>query len=231
MSTLTGRLDDNSQDGGDETPVWVELPVGFAPLPTDDIDQRMATAETVLAELAPEELRAAVGPVVGVLTYFLRDLAARNTLYCGVGRHRSAMDDSTVTSSLVVSLQRFWEERNPRLVLKDLLAAKLDAGDHGQSDLVDLDNGPVLFFETTRVMPTPQLPGQPPVPDGSTTRVFQLEALVPSADGTTMAAIEFSTPFESYGQGFRTMIVMMAASVSFTEPATTFRSISQVLSG
>jgi hypothetical protein len=226
MSALTGRLDPSHQDG-DETPVWVELPVGFAPLPTDDIDQRMATAEAVLAELAPEQLKGAVRPVVGALTYFLHDLAARNALYCGIGHHLSAVDGSTVTSSLVVSLQRFWEERNPRLVLKDLLQTKLDAGDRGQSDLVDLANGPVLFFETTLVMPTPQLPGLPPVPDGSTTRIFQLEALVPSADGTMMAAIEFSTPFESYGPEFRTM----AASVSFTEPAAKPRSISQVLNG
>jgi hypothetical protein len=230
MSALTGRLDPSHQDG-DETPVWVELPVGFAPLPTDDIDQRMATAETVLTELAPEQLKGTVRPVVGALTYFLHDLVARNALYCGIGHHLSAVDGSTVTSSLVVSLQRFWEERNPRLVLKDLLQTKLDAGDRGQSDLVDLANGPVLFFETTRVMPTPQLPGLPPVPDGSTTRIFQLEALVPSADGAMMAAIEFSTPFESYGPEFRTMIVTMAASVSFTEPTTGPRSISQVLNG
>jgi len=57
------------------------------------------------------------------------------------------------------------------------------------------------------------------------------ERLFPGRSRSSAAAIEFSTPFESYGQEFRTMIVMMAASVSFTEPATTSRSISQVLSG
>lgn len=48
--------------------------------------------------------------------------------------------------------------------------------------------------------------------------VFQLEAFVPSADGSRLVNIEFATPFESHGPEFRTMLVQVAMSVSFGPP-------------
>jgi hypothetical protein len=218
-----------------EDVVWVEVPTGFVALPLEDIGDRMANAETVVGELAPDELREVVGPLVGVLSEFLRDLVARRVVYCGIGRHLSALDSSVLTSSLVVSLQAFPEERNPRLVLKDLVRAKADAGERAQVDLVHVDDRPMLFAERVVDLPTPRFPGQPDVPPDSLTSVFQLEALVPSEDGTRLVGIEFSTPFAAHGPEFRTMVVTMAASVSFTEPAAppsdTVSAIGQALDG
>lgn len=56
------------------------------------------------------------------------------------------------------------------------------------------------------------------MPDGLTTKVFQLEALVPADDGAKLVSIELSTPFVEHGPEFRGMVVEMAASVSFTAP-------------
>ena len=198
--------------------IWAEIPTGYFPLPLEDIDTSMARAEEVLTELAPDEVRSAISPVVSTLTVLLQQLAARNTVYCGVGRHLSAVDGSVITSSLVLSHQTVGEKRNPRLVLKDLARKKADAGERGQADLVDVAGRPMFFFERTNMLPTPRLPGQPPVPEDSESPVFQLEAMVPSEDGSELVSIDFSTPMESHGPEFRAMVVQLAASVSFEPP-------------
>ncbi len=198
--------------------VWAEIPTGYFALPIDDIENSMARAEEVLTELAPDELRSAVAPVVSTLTVLLGELAARDTVYCGVGRHLSAVDGSVITSSLVLTLQEAGEKRNPRLVLKDLAKLKVEAGERGQADLVDVAGRPMFFFERTRMLPTPRMPGTPEVPEGELSPVFQLEAVVPSDDGTELVAIDFSTPMEAHGPEFRGMVVQLAASVSFEPP-------------
>jgi hypothetical protein len=229
MSSVSDQLD---AAAGAKNSIWVEIPTGYFALPLDDIAETMARSEAVLAEFVSAELKPALGPVVGVLTVFLEQLVARGVLYCGIGHHLSAIDGSVVTSSLTVSVQRFGaDKRNPRLVLKDLLRAKADAGEHGQADLVDVVGRRVLFFERTLDLPTPQLPGQPEVRAGSITPVFQLQAIVPAADGTAVVVIDFSTPMEAQGPQFREMLVLMAASVSFEPPAEDTPSISSRLDG
>jgi hypothetical protein len=42
---------------------------------------------------------------------------------------------------------------------------------------------------------------------------------VPADDGSKLATIELSTPFEAHGPEFRGMIVHLAASVAFEPPA------------
>jgi hypothetical protein len=154
-----------------------------------------------------------------VLSVFLAGLASCGTLYCGIGRHTSPSDGTIVTSSLVVSFREFEGTRNPRLVLNDLVQAKADAGERGKADLVDVLERPVLFFEHTRHLPSLRLYGQPEVAEDATSPVYQLEAMVPSADGGKLAVVELSTPFEVHGPEFRAMVVALAASVSFEPPA------------
>jgi hypothetical protein len=215
--------------------IWVELPPGYFPLPLDDIDNTLATAEANLRELAPQEQRPLLAAVVGTLGVLLEQLQERNAAYCGIGWH-TAEDGTVVPSSLVVSIQPFPHKRNPRLVIKDLVDARAQAGEHGHVDVVDLSRGPALFFESVLTLPRPQLPGQPPneQPDAE---VYQLQALVPSEDGRKLAAIDFTTPDIPHGPRFRAMMVLMADSVSFAAPpgseeaGETARSISQILGG
>jgi hypothetical protein len=215
MTEVSSALD----EGAGNIPVWVAIPPGYFPLPLADVDSRLAQAESILTGVADVAQQPVVHGFVGVLGVFLADLAARGTLYCGIGRHISPADESVVTSSLIVSLLEFPGARNPRLVLADLVRAKSGANERGQADLVDVLERPTLFFERTRQLPTPQLPGRPDVPGDAMSPVFQLEAFVPSSDGGKLAIIEFSTPAESHGPQFRAMIVEMAASVSFEPPA------------
>jgi hypothetical protein len=203
---------------------WIELPSGYFPLPMDNIETTLATAEANLTELAPEESRPLLSAVIGTFTVLLEQLQERNTAYCGLGWH-TAEDGAVVPSSLVISLQTFPERRNPRLVLKDLVEIRAEAGDHGQIDLVDLDPGPALFFESVLSLPRPRIPTGPATdatPADATAPqnadVYQLQALIPSADGTKLAAIDFSTPDIPHGPRFRAMMVLMANSVSFTAP-------------
>ncbi|WP_329067128.1 hypothetical protein [Amycolatopsis sp. NBC_01480] len=200
----------------EEIPLWVAVPPGYFPLPLHDVDAAMERAEAVLTDVGgPSPL---VSAVTGALSVLLSELGAAGSLYCGIGHHTSPADGSVVTSSLVVSLQEFEGTRNPRLVLADLVQARADAGQRGQVDLLDLADRPMLFVERTRQLPTPGFPGQPPVAEDATSPVFQLEAYVPADDGSKLAAIELSTPFEAHGPEFRGMIVQMAATVSFEPP-------------
>jgi hypothetical protein len=200
----------------DDNVLWARIPTGYVALPLDDTEACMSAARDFLHEMAPEDQKPLITAVTGAFTEFLGDLRDRNTAYCGLGFH-VAPDGTEVTSSLVVSLQRFRERRNPRLVLGDLARAKAEDGEVGQADLVDLDNGPAFFFERLNEFPAPTFPGHETESEARV-EVFQLQALVPSADGTKLAALEFSTPFVSYGSEFRTMMVLMATTVSFEPP-------------
>jgi hypothetical protein len=213
---------------------WIEMPQGYFPLPLTDTDDVLATAEANLRELAPPEQQELLSAVIGTFSVLLDQLEQRNSVYCGLGWH-AAEDGTIVSSSLVLSLQELGEKRNPRLVLGDLVGIKAEAGEHGQADLVDLASGPALFFESIVTLQRPQMPGETgPAGDAE---VYQLEALVPSEDGTKLVAIEFSTPYVSHGPQFRTMMVLMANSVSFTAPqgsedaGSTAQSINQILGG
>lgn len=203
---------------GADIPLWVDLPQGYFSLPLDNPVSALDQAESLLTDVADAGQRPLIHAVTGVLSVFLTDLAARGALYCGIGRHTSPSDGTIVTSSLVVSLLEFKGTRNPRLVLGDLVRVKADANERGQADLVEVDDRPMLFFERTRHLPTPRLPGEPEVAEDATTPVFQAEAFVPSGDGSKLVNIEFSTPFESHGPEFRTMVALMATSVSFDPP-------------
>jgi hypothetical protein len=206
MTDVSTTLDDEAHE---DIPLWVHIPEGHFALPLDDVANSLASADAILTDIADAEQQPQIHALTEVLTMFLSDLATLGALYCGVGRHTSPADDSVVTSSLVVSYLEFEGTRNPRLVLKDLVEASAEANERGQADLVDIDDRPVLFFERTRQLP-----------DGAdeTSPVFQLEAFVPAEDGSKLASIELSTPFEAHGPEFRAMIVQMAASVSFEPP-------------
>lgn len=233
--------DSAAADGEDRLDFWIELPRGYFPLPMDDIDTTLATAEANLRELAPEEQRPLLSAVVDTFAVLLEQLQERNTAYCGLGWH-TAEDGTIVPSSLVISLQQFPERRNPRLVLKDLVEIRAEAGEHGQVDVVDLKPGPAMFFESVLTLPRPRVPGQGTEPAesnaaGPNADVYQLQALVPSPDGTKLAAIDFTTPDIPHGPRFRAMMVLMADSVSFTAPpgtedaGGTAQSISKILGG
>ncbi|WP_203842120.1 hypothetical protein [Winogradskya humida] len=205
-------------DPVEQAGVWVEIPQGYAALPLTGIAETVEAVGKLVTELGPPNIREAGDTVLSSLQVFLETLAERRAVYCGVGRHRSALNDQLITSSLVVTLLEFPEENNPRLVLKDLLEAKAGAGEAGQTDLVDLPNGPALFFERVTLMPAPAIPGQHVLAEGVESPVWQLEAFVPSPQGDKLATIEVSTPFAEHGPQYRAMLVAMASGVVFEEP-------------
>ena len=203
----------------DEEPgVWLDIPEGYFALPLRDLDETVPAALRILTELGEPEQRPLIELTVGTLGVFLQDLAARNAVYCGIGRHASAVDGGEVTSTLVVSVQDTEAAGDPRLLLGEMLD-RLAAEDwHGQADLLEVVGRPVLFCEQVQELPAPQLPGGPELPDDATAPVFLLEALIPSDDGTLLAAIEFATPYIDNGPEFRTMMAMLAGALSFDPP-------------
>lgn len=202
--------------------IWLDLPDSYLPLPLRDIDNVLDAAEAVLRELCPPERQDLLYGTLATFSTLLDELAARNAVYCGLGWHESPTDGTIVSSTLVVSIQHMGEERNPRLVLGDLVAAAAEAGDRAQADLVELPNGPALFFESVRALPRPTLPGQQGAP--GTADVYQLQATVPSPKGEWIVVLEFSTPQVEYGTLYREMMILLANSVSLTAPPGTGRS-------
>ncbi|MFI5890079.1 hypothetical protein ACIA5D_08150 [Actinoplanes sp. NPDC051513] len=195
-----------------EIPVWLSIPTGYAELPLDDIASTVDVTRRLVDELGTDEQREAGEFVFSSLYFFLSALAERNAVYCGIGRHLSALNNQLITSSLVVTVMDFPGERNPRLVLRDLLIGKTRAHETGQADIVDLPRGPAAFFEHTLALPNPATAGAE-VP------VWQLEAFVPSPAGDRLVTIELSTPFAEHGPQYRTMVVEMANGVAFEPPA------------
>ena len=200
-------------------PVWLSIPPGYAELPLDDVPQTVDVTRRLVAELGTPDQQQAGEYVLGSLTVFLEALAERQAVYCGIGRHRSAINGQLITSSLVVTVLDFPGERNPRLVLRDLLIGKAQAHETGQPDIIDLPNGPVAFFEHTLSLPNPAIPGQHVLAAGTEVPVWQLEAFVPAPAGDRLVTIEASTPFADHGPQYRAMIVAMAAAVAFQPPA------------
>ncbi|WP_042431409.1 hypothetical protein [Streptacidiphilus anmyonensis] len=195
--------------------VWGDIPEGYTALPLKDITGSLERAATLVTELAPDELRQFVEPTAAALNALLLDLADRNAAYCGLGRHLSPGDGEVVTSTLVVAVQSTGAEGDPRQLLGEM-AARLDVDGEDEDtevSLVDLLGVPVLFHETVRDVPTPLDEDQ-----NATTPVFTIEALVASADGSKLAAVEFATPFIAHGPEFRMMMVEFAASLSFDPP-------------
>lgn len=215
VADLLSDLESPRADDG--VAVWLELPSGYLPLPVEGSAERLAAAEPVLAQLCPPERADLLYATLNTLATLLAELDRRNAVYCGLGWH-TAPDGSVVSSTLVVSLQPTGEERNPRLVLGELVQAAANADDRAQADLVDLPGGPALFFESVRSLPKPTLPGQQGDPGRAD--VYQLEVVVPSEKGDLLAALEFSTPQIGSGALFREMMVLLANSVSFTAPPT-----------
>lgn len=236
MSALAGILDGSAAGPQDQDALdfWVELPPGYIPLPLQDPEETLAAAQSNLEELTPEDNRDLLAAVIGTFTLMLDQLQERNAVYCGLGWHTTE-DGTVVSSSLVASIQPVREKRSPRLVLKDMIQLRAESGEHGQVDVVDLENGPALFFESVATLPRPQIPGRPPN-ENPDAEVYQLQALVPSDDGTKLVALDFSTPDIPHGPRFRAMMVLMANSVSFTAPAgagagSTAQSIGRILGG
>jgi hypothetical protein len=215
VADLLNNLESPRAD--DDVAIWLELPSGYLPLPVENSVERLAEAEPVLAQLCPPEREDLLYATLNTFATLLTELDQRNAVYCGLGWH-TAPDESVVSSTLVVSLQPTGEERDPRLVLGDLVQAAANADDRAQADLVDLPGGPALFLERVRSLPKPALPGQQGDPGRAD--VYQLEAIVPSEKGDLLASLEFSTPHLESGTLFREMMVLLANSVSFTPPPT-----------
>ena len=202
-----------------ESPVWLSIPEGYAELPLDDIPETIEATRQLVTELGTPDQRQAAAFVLSSLNVFLTTLAERNAIYVGLGRHQSALNGQLITSSLVVTVLDFPGERNPRLVLRDLLVAKARAHEHGQADILDLEDRPAAFFEHTLSLPNPALPGQHVLAEGAEVPVWQLEAFVPSPGGDRLVTFEVSTPFAEHGPQYRAMVVAMAARLSFQPPA------------
>ena len=209
--------------------VGIEIPPGYNEIPLGDLDGLMQTVGPVITESVPGDLRDDVPNVLGTLHFMLATLAANNALYSGIGVHRSAdtATERVAVSWLTVSSFDFGEERNPRLVLSELINAKAEAKARGTLVIVEAPTVPILYFEWTERHAAPAIASYPA--DDEAPEVFRIEATVPSPDGTAIAVVEFSTADVEAGPQYRRMVIDMAASVTFPQPLPDSRSSSLAL--
>ncbi|MFD4434179.1 hypothetical protein, partial [Nocardia sp. NPDC058497] len=188
-----------------DQPISVAIPDGYTAVPLDDV---VAHADLIRATGRGEVAQPDKVSFLSAIATLLESLAANGTRYCGVGAHLLP-DGDPLYSCLTVSVaDAAGGPRNPRLVLSDLVQSRSADGTLGQSALVETDTHPVLFTEKVGYM-TPHQSGQ----KRATPAVYQLQAVVPSEDGNSLVAIEFSTPDAERGIACRKMIADMARSV------------------
>lgn len=189
--------------------VWI--PDGYSEMPLTDIARRMSAVEAIFNSLPPSEAKTVAQAVLPAATALFVEMTQLDARYCGIGQHTSP-EGGLVTSCLTVCVTD-GENINPRLVLTHLVESRAESGLIGVTDVREVDGRPMLFSERVRELPAPEVPGVPYTGDTATT--YQLEAVVPSEDGASIAAIELSTPYVDHGPQFRKMIVDMARSVVF----------------
>ncbi|PPJ19178.1 hypothetical protein C5E44_08680 [Nocardia nova] len=187
----------------------VDIPPGYFELPLHNIDHQLDAALPLVEKFSDGMPAEAVADVMGTLRFLLDALVAGNTRYCGLGQHVSDTGER-VASWLVISVMKYGKPRSPRLTLADIATAKKLEDGSLVVEPVDIEGRPVLFTESIRTEPQPEITGL--TTESASAAVFQLEAFIPSEDGTTIAAIEFSTVSVSEGPNFREMVFLLAAS-------------------
>ena len=187
--------------------VAVAVPEGFVALPLRDVDGPVNEAGRLFAELGTNGIGAAAPAVLQALRFFLGRLGALGVVYCGLGKHCAA-DGSEVTSTLVVTADRYGEPQNPRLTIADYLVAR--TGDYRNSEVVRFGGKYVLLSDRVMLLPAPEWDPTVAVDDAE---VYQLEAVVPSADGSAIVVVELSTPFVDKGEEFLSAMVAISASI------------------
>ncbi|MFI6313574.1 hypothetical protein ACIBEK_26025 [Nocardia fusca] len=198
-------------------PVGIDIPPGYNEIPLGNLETLMQNARPAITESVPDRMRDDVPNVLGTLHFLLATLAANNALYSGIGLHRTTEASERVAVSwLTVSSFDYGEERNPRLVLSELINAKAEKKSRGELAIVEGPSVPILYFEWTEKHPAPTIAGYPATNDPP--QVFQIEAIIPSADGTSIAVLELSTADREIGPQYRGMVLDMAGSVTFPQP-------------
>ncbi|MGY4100126.1 hypothetical protein ACW2Q0_11325 [Nocardia sp. R16R-3T] len=192
----------------------VTIPPGYYELPLSDVEEILSISATLITDSVGDSLKEIVPIVLGTLGFFLRSLAAKNAVYCGIGRHASE-EGEPITSWLTISVMDYGEKNNPRLVVQDLAQYKTSQDNAGELVSVDIHGRPILFTERVQRYPAPDLPTVNT--DGDDVPVFQAEVLVPSGDGTSIAVVEFSTVSVAQGTRYRAMLLAIADSVEFVE--------------
>ncbi|MFE9785283.1 hypothetical protein ACFYO7_07885 [Nocardia salmonicida] len=192
-----------------DQPISVAIPDGYTAIPLGDI-----AAHTDLIHAIDGGARPGNASFVSAIATLLESLVANGTRYCGVGAHLLPDGDPLYSCLTVTVTDAVGGPRNPRLVLADLVQSRSADNTLGLSALVETDTHPVLFTEKVGSVIPRQCGENPAVP-----AVYQLQAVVPSDDGNSMVAIEFSTPDADRGIACRKMIADMARSVVFRFPA------------
>ncbi|WP_328388626.1 hypothetical protein [Nocardia sp. NBC_00416] len=139
----------------------IDIPPGYNEIPLGDLDTLLESARVMLADAVPAAMRDDVPNVLGALHFMPASLAANNALYCGFGTHLTADAERVAVSWLTVSSFEYGEERNPRLVLGDLVTAKADRKAQGYLTIVETPAVPVLYFEWSEKHPVPDIASYP----------------------------------------------------------------------
>ncbi|MEU2034958.1 hypothetical protein [Nocardia amamiensis] len=198
---------------GNDTTIAVEIPPGYIPLPLRDINESIAAAELLFANLGPGGVGDVAPAVLQAMRVLLGKLASLNAFYCGLGKHRSA-DGREVTSTLIITSDQYGDVRNPRLTIADYLMARADSANYMNVETLDISGKPVLLSDRIKRFPAPELPGVEYAEDAQA-EVYQIEAVVCSSDGSKIAVVELSTPFVDAGEEFLSVAASVAGSIEF----------------
>ncbi|MFD3702830.1 hypothetical protein ACFWUP_06745 [Nocardia sp. NPDC058658] len=192
------------------TTITANIPGGYHELPLTDIPTAIARSESIVQRQLGDAYDT-FAEAAQVIANLLSDLREQNSCYCGIGQH-AAPDGILVTSWLTLSILKYDSARNPRLRIADLVAERTTDRPDIYMEAVNIGGRTLLFSEST---PTYRVGADKSDDDRPTATIHQIEAIIPSDDGSRIATAILSTADIAYGQNFRPMMMSLAASIQF----------------
>ncbi|TSB26631.1 hypothetical protein [Streptomyces benahoarensis] len=216
---MNGLIDTTAAEPKPE--FWYGLPYGYLPLdlqPTPEGIQETARQITLL----PPEHRDRADQIFRLYASVLTMLRKREVMGCALGMHPD--DDGEPTLSVLTVSTVATTGANPNAVLMQLLGGDSTGTSRADGIVpVEIPVGTGYVWETVRRTPSPAAP-----PEGSEEgteeesregTVWQGTVAIPRPGNASIVMLQLVTPAVEWAQDYRGVLLGVARTVSFTDPA------------
>ncbi|MER7025165.1 MULTISPECIES: hypothetical protein [Streptomyces] len=198
---------------------WYGLPYGYLSLdlrPTPEGIQETARQITLL----PPEHRDRADQAFRLYAAVLTMLRKREVMGCALGMHPDDSGDPTLSVLTISTVST--SGTNPNAVLMQLLGGESTGSGVADGIVpVEIPVGTGYIWETVRRTPSPAAPpeGEEGDEESREGTVWQGTVAIPRPGGASIVMLQLVTPAVELSQDYRGVLLGVARTVSFTDPA------------